>query len=1082
MASLTELAEFVDQVLRLDTDMPVKGFDGFTIGTANEQAQVLANRTLWLKENLDTLKDVVDALSSRNVVASVNKKTGTVTLTYKDVGAAATSHQHSADEITPTSERDFVSSSEKRKWNDKQDELVSSVNIKMLLGNSLLGQGNIDINAKDITTDETFQFISAKERATWNGKQNTLTSGKDIVTLHGYTLLGGGNVTLTSSDVGADPAGTAEQEVDTHEQKADPHPQYLTQERASDIYVEDANANKPNGYLKLDEKGQIPANIAELFEVRYLIVASAEERLAITGSNNVTICLQTDENRIYYLDAGADPTVEDNWHNGRDADPSAVISVFGRSGVIKASNGDYTADQITETTTRVFVTPEQKTTWSGKQDKLTSGKNIRTINGTSLLGTTDIEISTDTLEAAKRVHQHNAEDIQTSSEKQFVSENDKERWDAKQIALVNGKNIKTINNTDILGDGNIDINPSGIGAAVKDHTHTPDQIKTTSDAQFVSADEKTSWNAKQEKLVTGENLATVFGKDLLNSDDVTLADVDNLAEVVGSVLQAGSGIEVKYDELTDKVNITNTSQGGTTGSDITVIFADDSKKGTAYTYTIGNKMSFDFSAYALKEKVIGPAKITDYTYTDTLVQTLPQTTKPDFDTDGFAVIEKDKVLPISTKEGEIYYSDEISLDGLTGISIDAAVQGSVDVVPVFTSKDENSSINGISLISSQIYPNYQAWKAFQTPVTSQTEIDKYPIQSYWSDYYYFNLAKTDVYLGIVSTQALRISGYSFQGILNFAHYKVSTLPTSWVLQGRNNTGNAWTDIDTQTNQDLYSNGKWKIYLLSKSVEYKQYRILVKGVKLTDSRTSIVRLQFLSDPNMLIKGKDNKFYTIKDGAVSEVEYKSLDTFKASGFQTTKGKIDYSQFNNIAPFKLCSSIKSDVKINRYAASSQIVIHIALEKTDFWYTLNNLTATMKNSGDEDRIFTMVTVDSKNWFYFKDNNWKRFGELTNDTTSANSVIEKGTTIRALTAITKEQWAVLLNSISNDATLGIAFASKIYKSNESRVPTKITANFDKLSNWVLTNTTEVGITLTSRQIVFTPTADGSYRFCYKFN
>jgi len=42
----------------------------------------------------------------------------------------------------------------------------------------------------------------------------------------------------------------------------------------------------------------------------------------------------------------------------------AVSSVFGRTGAVAASNGDYTADQITETATRVFVTPTEKSNFN----------------------------------------------------------------------------------------------------------------------------------------------------------------------------------------------------------------------------------------------------------------------------------------------------------------------------------------------------------------------------------------------------------------------------------------------------------------------------------------------------------------------------------------------------------------------------------------------------------------------------------------------------------------------------------------------------------------------------------------------
>lgn len=55
---------------------------------------------------------------------------------------------------------------------------------------------------------------------------------------------------------------------------------------------------------------------------------------------------------------------------------------------------DELADLSDDSTHRV-VTDTEKTTWSGKQDALVSGTNIKTINNTSLLGSGDIEVGAD---------------------------------------------------------------------------------------------------------------------------------------------------------------------------------------------------------------------------------------------------------------------------------------------------------------------------------------------------------------------------------------------------------------------------------------------------------------------------------------------------------------------------------------------------------------------------------------------------------------------------------------------------------------------------------------------------------------
>ena len=99
---------------------------------------------------------------------------------------------------------------------DKQDTLVSSVNIKTINNQSMLGSGNISTPnttyseiteaeieggngtaLRTITARRTKKIIdTAKE-----GKQNTLVSGTNIRYINGYGLMGSGNVELTGEDI-----------------------------------------------------------------------------------------------------------------------------------------------------------------------------------------------------------------------------------------------------------------------------------------------------------------------------------------------------------------------------------------------------------------------------------------------------------------------------------------------------------------------------------------------------------------------------------------------------------------------------------------------------------------------------------------------------------------------------------------------------------------------------------------------------------------------------------------------------------------------------------------------------------------
>ena len=108
----------------------------------------------------------------------------------------------------------------------------------------------------------------------------------------------------------------------------------------------------------------------------------------------------------------------------------------------------YTGPEIDQRLTKVSQLE------ASKQDKLVSGTNIKTVGGTSILGSGDIPIQAGDTNAVKYVSQ-----TLTDAQKAQARSN----IDA-QKTLVSGQNIKTINNQSILGDGNIDVQgEDGVG-------------------------------------------------------------------------------------------------------------------------------------------------------------------------------------------------------------------------------------------------------------------------------------------------------------------------------------------------------------------------------------------------------------------------------------------------------------------------------------------------------------------------------------------------------------------------------------------------------------------------------------------
>lgn len=81
---------------------------------------------------------------------------------------------------------------------NKQDNLISGTNIKTVNGNSILGSGDIGITSA-VSWGNVSGTLSNQEdlNTALNAKQNTLISGTNIKTINGSSVLGSGNLIIT---------------------------------------------------------------------------------------------------------------------------------------------------------------------------------------------------------------------------------------------------------------------------------------------------------------------------------------------------------------------------------------------------------------------------------------------------------------------------------------------------------------------------------------------------------------------------------------------------------------------------------------------------------------------------------------------------------------------------------------------------------------------------------------------------------------------------------------------------------------------------------------------------------------------
>lgn len=100
----------------------------------------------------------------------------------------------------------------------KQDSLVSGHNIKTINGQDVLGQGNIEISGGGTVDSELSETSENPVQnkvitAALNGKQASLVSGTTIKTINGNSILGEGNIEITGGTVDTTMSDTSENAV-----------------------------------------------------------------------------------------------------------------------------------------------------------------------------------------------------------------------------------------------------------------------------------------------------------------------------------------------------------------------------------------------------------------------------------------------------------------------------------------------------------------------------------------------------------------------------------------------------------------------------------------------------------------------------------------------------------------------------------------------------------------------------------------------------------------------------------------------------------------------------------------------------
>ena len=391
--------------------------------------------------------------------------------------------------------------------NDVKAYILTDKNttFKTINGEQITGNGNIEIS-----TDVDLSNLATKEEL--NTKQDKLVSGTNIKSINGTSLLSSGNMELaTKEELNAKQDVISDLEtIRSGAAKGETALQSVPSEYATEQWV------NSQGFLK---EHQDISNLATKAEL-----ATKQDVISDLDSIRSGAALGATA-----LQSVPDTYATEQWVNSQ--------------GFLKEHQ------DISNLAT--------KSELATKQDTLVSGSNIKTVNGTSLLGSGNIEVAANVdLSDYYTKSQTNALvnpklSQVTLTQAEYNALSTKEENVLYIISDAEDLKFKTINGEQITGEGNITIDTDVdlSGYATKSELNTKQNIISDLDSirsgaakgatalqsvpdTYALKSEIPDITTKQDKLVSGTNIKTVNGTSLLGSGNIVIeASSENVPTV-----------------------------------------------------------------------------------------------------------------------------------------------------------------------------------------------------------------------------------------------------------------------------------------------------------------------------------------------------------------------------------------------------------------------------------------------------------------------------------------------------------------------------------------------------------------------
>ncbi|MEI7262025.1 discoidin domain-containing protein [Pectobacterium carotovorum] len=603
--------------------------------------------------------------------------------------------------------------------------------------------------------------------------------------------------------------------------------------------------------------------------------------------------------------------------------------------------------------------------------------------------------------------------------------------------------------------------------------YTADQITETATRKFASPDEKAIWNAKQDALISGTTIRTLFGQSLLGSGDIsptpaqmgvaaadhthTTADITDYTQktkqLIHSSLEAGAGVTLSYNPANEKTIISAVGGGSGGGSGYIVAERLGATAGQNHAFSIRPQNTFNLAAYALKEE----AGATNQTYA---VDDFNASSEPNYNATNAVIFDGTMHPDIGgsvelVKDGEFYSSEIKTGNRAVSISIPSG-----SIVPAMTADSDRGYVASASSIYS---PSYPAYIAFDRNDSSPNNV-----RDCWAS----NQRPTNS-----NPQWLCLTFPSHQFITEYAItnrvYAGLSNPRSWQLQGSNND-NDWITLHTVSNDENNISGAVRRFTVSTPGRYVSYRLLFTASNGGDNFVCIKELSLFTGSKMLLKDGE-KWFTVKNGVLSNVPVpSSASDFIRDGF-TASGNIQQYPSGNIYSGE---GIHVDV---RYTPQSQISIQRARLSAGSWSQINaaTLTATQTSKG---KVRVAVTRDLVNWHVLRNGVWVDVGALSADAAGAETLIADGMAPADLGGITAAQWTQLF-SPNNGVPDSLAFAFALDITDPvTDVATidRLVLNVNDASSWKAQSPAEVEIRWRTDSVTFRTVTAGNYKLAYQ--